>query len=156
MLVSNSTPLIAFARIGELDLLRRIVDHVFIPTAVWDEVAGAINRAGADEVQRATWIEVRTPAKVGGDLTALLDHGEAQTIALAEELDASEALLDERAARALASARGLKVIGSAGLLVRAKERGLIEAVGPYIERMRVQGVRFSDRFVRALLIQVGE
>jgi predicted nucleic acid-binding protein len=34
MLVSNSTPLIAFARIGELDLLRRIVGHVVIPTAV--------------------------------------------------------------------------------------------------------------------------
>jgi len=36
MVVSNSTPLIAFARIGELDLLRRIVGHVVIPAAVWD------------------------------------------------------------------------------------------------------------------------
>ena len=156
MVVSNSTPLIAFARIGELDLLRRIVGHVVIPAAVWDEITGATNRAGADEVQRAAWIEVRRPTSVGGDLTALLDQGEAQTIALAEELGASEVLLDERAARALASARGLKLIGSAGLLVRAKERGLIDAVQPYLQRMRAQGVRFSDRFVRALLNQIGE
>jgi hypothetical protein len=156
VLVSNSTPLIAFARIGELDLLRRTIGHVVIPIAVRDEIIGATNRAGADEVQRAAWIEVRTPARVGGDLTALLDQGEAQTIALAEELGATEVLLDERAARALASARGLKVIGSAGLLVRAKERGLIDAVRPYLERMRAEGVRFSDRFVRALLNEIGE
>jgi predicted nucleic acid-binding protein len=156
MVVSNSTPLIAFARIGELDLLRRIVGHVVIPAAVWDEITGATNRAGADEVQRAAWIEVRRPMSVGGDLTALLDQGEAQTIALAEELGATEVLLDERAARALASARGLQIIGSAGLLVRAKERGFIDAVQPYLERMRAQGVRFSDRFVRALLNQIGE
>ena len=65
---------------------------------------------------------------------------------------------EERAARALASAsaRGLQIIGSAGLLVRAKERGLINAVQPYLQRMRAQGVRFSDRFVRALLKQIGE
>lgn len=156
MVVSNSTPLIAFARIGELELLRRIVAQVVIPAAVWDEITGATNRAGADEVQRAPWIEVRTPTSVGGDLTALLDQGEAQTIALAEELGASEVLLDERAARALATARGLRIIGSAGLLVRAKERGLIDAVHPYLQRMRTQGVRFSDRFVRALLNQIGE
>lgn len=117
MVVSNSTPLIAFARIGELELLRRIVGHVVAPAAVWDEITGATNRAGADEVQRAAWIEVRRPTSVGGDFAALLDQGEAQTIALAEELGASEVLLDERAARALASARGLKLIGSAGLLV---------------------------------------
>ena len=156
MVVSNSTPLIAFARIGELELLRRIAGRVVIPTAVWDEITGATNGAGADEVQHAPWIEVRKPASVGGDLTALLDQGEAQTIALAEELGATEVLLDERAARALASARGLQIIGSAGLLVRAKERGLIDAVQPYLERMRAQGVRFSDRFVRALLSQIGE
>lgn len=156
MVVSNSTPLIAFARIGELDLLQRIVGHVVIPTAVWDEITGVTNRAGADEVQRAAWIEVRMPMSVGGDLTALLDHGEAQTIALAEEVGADEILLDERAARAVGSARGLKIIGSAGLLVRAKERGLINSVRPYLERMRAQGIRFSDRFVEALLSQIGE
>ena len=93
---------------------------------------------------------------MGGDLAALLDQGEAETIALAEQLGASEVLLDERAARALALARGLQIVGSAGLLVRAKERGLIDAVQPYVQRMRAQGVRFSDRFVQALLDQIGE
>lgn len=70
MVVSNSTPLIAFARIGELELLRRIVGRVVIPTAVWDETTGATNRAGADEVQRAAWIEVRKPTSMGGDRNA--------------------------------------------------------------------------------------
>ncbi len=55
---------------------------------------------------------------------------------------------------ALALARGLQVIGSAGLLVRAKERGLVAAVQAYLRRMRAQGLRFSDRFVRTLLTQM--
>ena len=57
--------------------MRRIVGRVLIPAAVWDEITGTTNRAGADEVQRAAWIEVRRPMSVGGDLTALLDQGEA-------------------------------------------------------------------------------
>lgn len=156
VIISNSTPLIAFARIGELELLRWIVQHVLVPEAVWREVTEAGDRPGAEEIRNASWVEVRAVRMVPPELLPLLDRGEAEVIALAEELTADELLLDEQAARAVAVARGLKIIGSAGLLVRAKQRALITAVRPFLERMQIHGIRYSRQFVERLLQQLGE
>ncbi len=156
MIVSNSTPLIAFARIGELELLHQLVQHVLVPEAVWKEVTEAGSRPGAEEIRKATWVEVRAVRVIPLEIVPLLDRGEIEAIALAEELTADELLLDERAARAIATARGLKIIGSAGLLVRAKQQGIITTVRPFLERMQVQGIRYSRRFVEELLRQLGE
>ncbi|MGE0683401.1 MAG: DUF3368 domain-containing protein [Candidatus Binatia bacterium] len=156
MIVSNSTPLIAFARIGELELLRQVVQHVFVPEAVWNEVTEAGNRPGTTEIRSASWVEVQVVASIPPELLHLLDRGEAEAIALAEEITAEELLLDERAARAVAVARGVKIIGSAGLLVRAKQRNLITVVRPFLERMQAQGIRYSRQFVDELLRQLGE
>jgi uncharacterized protein len=64
--------------------------------------------------------------------------------------------LDERAARAIAITWGLPVIGTAGLLVRAKDRGFITAVRPFLTRMQAEGVRYSQRFIETLLGRLGE
>jgi hypothetical protein len=156
MIISNSTPLIAFVRIGELELLRQIVQHVFVPEAVWREVTEAGDRPGTEEIRNASWVEVRAVRTIPPELLPLLDRGEVEVIALAEELTADELLLDERAARAVAVARGLKIIGSAGLLARAKQHGMITSVRPFLERMQAQGIRYSQRFIEEFLSQLGE
>ena len=145
MIVSNSTPLIAFARIGELELLQKLVQHVLVPEAVWQEVTEAGDRPGAEEVRKATWVEARAVRVVPPEIVPLLDRGEVEAIALAEKVAADELLLDERAARAIATARGLKIIGTAGLLARAKQRDLITVVRPFLERMQAQGIRYGQR-----------
>jgi predicted nucleic acid-binding protein len=114
MIVSNATPLIAFARIGELTLLEGIVHQITLGETVWAEVTAVTTHPGAEAIGQATWITVRAVTLVPTDLLALLDRGEAEVIALAEELRAQEVLLDERAARAIAITRGLPVIGTAG------------------------------------------
>jgi predicted nucleic acid-binding protein len=48
MIVSNATPLIAFARIGELTLLERIVHHVMLPETVWSEVTAVTAHPGRE------------------------------------------------------------------------------------------------------------
>ncbi len=156
MIVSNSTPLIAFARIGELELLQQIVRYVLIPEAVWKEVTEAGNRAGAKEIRNASWVQVRTVRAVPPEIPPLLDRGEAEVIALAEEIAADELLLDERAARAVATVRGLKIIGSVGLLARAKQQGIVTTVRPFLERMQIRGIRYSRRFVEEFLRQLGK
>lgn len=156
MIISNSTPLIAFARIGELELLHRLVQRLLIPEAVWNEVTEAGDRPRTTEIRSASWVEVRAVRTIPPELLPLLDRGEIEAIALAEEVAADELLLDERAARAIAIARGLKIIGTAGLLARAKQRGLIAVVRPFLERMQAQGIRYSQRFVDEFLRQLGE
>jgi uncharacterized protein len=80
MIVSNSTPLIAFARISELNLLQHLVRHVFIPEAVWLEVTETGNRPGAQEIRNASWVEVRPLRAIPSELFHLLDRGETEAI----------------------------------------------------------------------------
>ncbi|MGH7960785.1 MAG: hypothetical protein ACRERD_03025, partial [Candidatus Binatia bacterium] len=92
---------------------------------VWQEVTEASNRPGVEEIRKASRVEVRPVRVIPQEMLSLLDRGEAEAIALAEEITADELLLDERAARSIAAARGLKIIGTAGLLVRAKQQGTV-------------------------------
>lgn len=56
--VSNASPLINLARIGELSLLRALYDQVLVPDAVWQEVVvEGTRQPGATEVEEACWIK---------------------------------------------------------------------------------------------------
>ncbi|MCZ7667717.1 MAG: hypothetical protein M5U34_11115 [Chloroflexi bacterium] len=56
--VSNASPLINLARIGQLDLLPGIFGCLFIPEAVWQEVVvEGQGQPGAEEIRLADWIE---------------------------------------------------------------------------------------------------
>ncbi len=90
-------------------------------------------------------------------LITALDAGEAAVIGLARELNADFTLIDERKARKVArTVYGLKVIGSAGILVEAKRHGLIANVGAALQIIRDSGYRIGDSIVEAALREAGE
>lgn len=158
--ISNSSPLILFGRVERLDLLREVFTTIFIPTAVREEVlASGATRPGAESVLRAAWIMtlgVQTSDEPGDPLTRL-GHGEREAILLAQQRGGQLAvLLDDRAARRLARALGLQVYGSAGILIRAKERNLIDAVQPELDRLRAAGLYLSEGTYRAALTAARE
>jgi len=153
IVVTNTTPIIALSLIGKLDLMRNLYGTVFAPPAVYDEVlAGGIGRVGVVELTHASWLQrrlLRDPSRA--DLLADLDSGEAEAIALAQELQADLLILDERLGRRYAQHLGLTITGTLGILVKAKQRGLISEVRPYIEQLRHGGIRIGDvLFARAL------
>lgn len=126
IVVSNTSPIINLAAIGQLDLLQQLYQKLTIPQAVYYEISivGA-GQPGATEVQRLNWIESRQVAN-RALVTALqteLDEGEAEAIALAIEIGANLLLLDERRGRAVAARLGLQFIGLLGLLIEAKHKG---------------------------------
>jgi len=128
IVVADASPLIALARIGRLELLHSALGRLLLPEAVWREVVEAgLDRAGAGEVWQANWIERRSVVDAG--LVALLRQdlgaGESETIVLAREVGADLVLMDERMGRAAAKRLGLRVIGLAGVIVEARERGLV-------------------------------
>jgi uncharacterized protein len=51
------------------------------------------------------------------------------------ELHAGRLILDERPARRLAASLGLAVIGTVGLLLAAKNRGLLVKIRPELDRL---------------------
>jgi len=65
-----------------------------------------------------------------------LDRGEAAALILALEQKADMVLIDERIGREVARELGLSVVGVLGILIQAKDRGLIAAVHPLLQRLR--------------------
>jgi predicted nucleic acid-binding protein len=158
--VSNSSPLILFGRIERLDLLRQVFDEIIIPSAVRDEVlASAATLPGAESVAGAAWITTRSIGESSepGDPLARLGRGEREAILLAQQLGGRLAvLLDDRNGRRVARSLGLQINGSAGILIRAKERGAIESVRPELDRLLAAGLYLGDRTYQAVLAAAGE
>ncbi len=159
MIICNATPLIAFARIGQLALLRKVVGTLVIPDAVCREISVYSDiQHGIIDLAQEPWISVQTvqsEAKVCL-LLPTLDRGEAEVIALALERAAGLVLIDELSGRKVAESLHLTVSGSVGILIRAKQMGEISAVKPLLEEMIQRGIRYSPRFVTAILQRIGE
>lgn len=158
--VSNASPLIGIARIDKLDLLRELYGELVIPEAVWHEVVvrGA-GQPGAEQIKASEWIsqacvENRTLVQV---LAQDLDVGEAESIALALELQAEILLMDERLGRQTADRLGLHYLGVIGILVQAKHKGLIDRIEPLLKALRNRaGFRISDELYVRVLKDEGE
>ncbi len=85
------------------------------------------------------------------DLLSDLDRGEAEVIALAQEMEAGLVIIDERLARSHAKRLGLSLTGTLGVLLKAKQLGLVEAVSPLVDQLRQGGIRLSDVVVAEVL-----
>ncbi|MEW5767986.1 MAG: DUF3368 domain-containing protein [bacterium] len=97
------------------------------------------------EVTTATWIKtVRVKDRLAVEvLLDEMDLGEAETIVLARELGADWVLMDEKKGRRKLTQMGLKKIGTAGILLKAKQVGLLPAVRPELEQLRQRGFSIS-------------
>ena len=146
-IVTDTSPLIAFERLGRLDLLPALYE-VIAPEAVIREFG-----------TRPTWLRV---VSVSGtervaEFAEVLDDGEAEALALAVEIPGCSLLLDESRGRRLAERLGLDVVGTLGVLVRAKRARLIPAVGPLIAALRDEhGFHVAGEVVISALQQAGE
>lgn len=79
-----------------------------------------------------------------------------QVLAFASESAGWEAALDDLDARRCAASLGIPVTGTLGIILRAKEAGLIPAAGPYVENLVLVGAHLSDALVERVLALVGE
>lgn len=153
--VSNSSPLILFAAIERFDLLEAVFGRLLIPPEVWNEVVERGNdRPGIKEVRSSAWLQVVPLAddRIAYQFLTRLDSGEAHAIALCIERPDVEALvIDDFAGRRLARSIGLDVVGSAGVLVRAKERGIIRQVKPLLDDLVNAGLYMSESAITQAL-----
>ena len=143
IVVSNTSPISNLAAIGQLDLLRQMYQQVLIPGTVFKELTAQGGRHPGSVVQHLDWIQTRmttNPALVGA-LQVEVDAGEAEAIALAQELAANLLLIDEHLGRVVAVRLGIRIIGLLGVLVEAKHRGLIEEIKPLIDMLMNLGFR---------------
>jgi hypothetical protein len=152
--VSNTTPLINLVGVGLLELLPNLYKSVTVAEIVVAEYE-AKARTDDPRLRGVAWLTI-VAVPVPDDLAALLDAGEAATIALAQQLQPRLVLLDERRGRRVARERGLPIIGTGAVLVEAKRQGFIPAVAPVLDAMVAQGRYISERLRLTLLEAAGE
>jgi predicted nucleic acid-binding protein len=148
--VADASPLIAFQQIGQLSLLQALFTTLLVPPAVAREIAPS--------VPPQPWIVERQPAQPLAPqvLQASLGPGESEAISLALELRADRFIVDEKAARHLAQALGLNVVGTLGVLLAAKRKGLIPAVRPLVEALLEKNFWISPQLVERALSEIRE
>lgn len=116
--------------------------------AVFGELKTDEERPGATMLRKAVeagWLQ-RVEIHRSSDLAVLesrLDRGEAESIVLARQRPHRFLLIDERRGRKIAQGQGIRVVGTGGVLIAAKRRGLIDAVGSRLDRLVAAGYRIS-------------
>lgn len=126
--VSDNSVLSCLAEIGELELLRRLYGGITVTETVRREAIHrhapqALRALFADETNWITVVPDECPYLTE---TGALDSGEASAITLAwQHRDSSLLILDEKRGRKVASALGLRITGTAGLLTDSAGAGLI-------------------------------
>lgn len=160
IVVSDTSPIVNLAAVGQLDLLRKLYGSVVIPEFVRNEIVVAgKGQPGANEVATYDWIKSQR-VENGAMVVSLeleLDSGEAEAVVLAVELKAGLLLLDERKGRLVASRVGIQCIGLMGVLVDAKRNGLIPAVKPIVDKLiQEAGFWISRDLYNRVLQSVGE
>jgi predicted nucleic acid-binding protein len=159
IVLSDASPLIGLAAAGAFDVLQRLFKTISITESVRREVTVRKTSPGAQEVSQAIddgWIElVRDPRS--GVVFPTLGPGETTTLNVALRMGAGcLVLMDDFAARAEACAHGILVTGTAGVLLTARQRNLIPAVRPPLERLFAAGFRMSPGVIATTLEEAGE
>ena len=158
-LVVNTGPLLALiAGVGDLSLLEVLYKRVLVPFEVCQEIeAGGASGFGVSEFRRSSLIEKRSnPLTVTPFLRNALDSGEASVIQLALDENIHTVCIDETVGRRIARLNGLKLTGSIGVLIRAKQDGFEFSMREAINRMQSQCVYVSQKVLDFALKQVNE
>ena len=158
LVAADASPLIGLASAGAFDLLRKLFVKVTVTPAVRDEVLAGGVLPGAPELEAAIrdgWIVV-VPGRDGPEYVDL-GAGESSTLALARNhAGACLVLMDDPLGRSHARAHGIAVTGVAGVLLAARNAGLVRVIRPFFERLEQSNFRLSKEIVRAVLEQAGE
>lgn len=157
--IINSSPLIVLFKSQQAQLLPQLFPEILVPSGVFEEVTVAgEDDAASRQLPSISWIKRVEITAIAPEVAAWdLGNGESQVLSLALKTSANSAVIvDDRAARRCGQALGITTIGTGGILIRAKRRGLIKSVSSGIEALRDAGLWLSDHVVKLLKQQAGE
>lgn len=151
--VCNTSPWIKLAGVGLLDRMPRLYGAIRLPEVVGDKYLARVDATSPD-IRALPWLSMH-PVTIEPALSGF-GGGEAAVMSLAVVCGARLVLLDDKRARRVAGERGLVVVGTLGMLVRARQQGYLAAVRPVLDTMIAQG-RYISPALRAQTLQaVGE
>jgi uncharacterized protein len=156
--IVNTSPLQYLYQAGQLDLFPKLFGRIIVPGAVVAELAAG-RRLGVSlpEPEALEWVDLHSPASpVGGLLSWDLGAGESAVLSLALEHPGSWLVLDDKLARQAAVLLNLPLLGTAGILLRAKHAGHLQAIRPVLNQLTSLGFRLTPETLRNILDLAGE
>ena len=158
VVICNTSPIQYLYQADVLELLPALAGQVYIPEAVVAELKeGRRRNVLLPALEDLSWLILR-PVR-DRTLLPLVTHlgdGEKEVLALGLETQDALLLLDDRDARRYARVLALEITGTLGLLLRAKERGILDAIQPVLDRLQSLRFRLNDRTRQMVLKRAGE
>ena len=148
VVIADTSCFILLDKIDSLDILYELFGEVSTSVEVSQEYGK----------QLPYWVKIEKVknAKQQLMLEAQIDKGEASAIALAMEKVNSLLILDDLKARNFAAELHLSFTGTLGVLLKAKEMGIIGALKPLLLRIQQTNFRFSEKVFSDILKEANE
>jgi predicted nucleic acid-binding protein len=147
-IISDTSCLIILTNINEIDLLRRVYEQIVTTKEVAEEYGQMLPE----------WIEIKSSTDQFRQriLALQIDRGEASAIALAIETPHSVVIIDDYKARKVAERLGIEIIGTIGIIIKAKRQGIIESIKPFLKKIKQTDFRISEEIEKRALQESGE
>ncbi|MGM0412595.1 MAG: DUF3368 domain-containing protein [Pseudomonadota bacterium] len=154
----NASPLILLGKVERLSLLEAVGQGLHVPGAVRRELlAKSDGEPIVDAFTKLRGAAFLEEVAIADSVRVWdLGAGETQVIAAALEHGMSTVVVDDRQARRCAHAMGLKVVGTLGVVARARQMGAIASAASVIEELRQAGLYIADDLVQLALRELGE
>lgn len=152
----NTTPFIALKAINRLDLLPKIFTEIHVVASVVEEcrVGGPIDVPPLEQLEGV--VLHKTPKSTAESAYWELDRGERDTLLAALQHKTARVVLDEKRARAVAAFIGLEVVGTLGVLVKAKRENWIHNFREDALKMMEKGIHYHPKLIDKIAFQLGE
>lgn len=156
--ISNTSPLQYLYQSDELELLVELFGRVQVPEAVVMELNEGLRRnVHLPDPTALPWLTIRSVRdRTLMPLVTNMGDGEMEVLALGLETPDALLIVDDKRARRHALALGLKFSGTLGIMLLAKERGVLEAVKPVMDRLEALGFRLGPETRQSVLELAGE
>jgi predicted nucleic acid-binding protein len=158
IVVSDTTPLISLLKIDRLDLFEKLFGQVLIPKTVFNELTDDVRfKEEAEQIKSSEYIKIKSV--INHESVGILkkntglDQGESEAIILTDEVRADILLMDEAKGRVISMQRGIKIMGTIGILIAAYENDIITAneARKCIDGLQKANRHIGERHYRRLL-----
>jgi len=164
--VANAGPVIWLAKIGRLELLRKLYEEVSIPKEVYlESVEKGLEHGFRDaliikEASDKGWIKIVELSQAQSTIRDRITHqlkeldaGEIEVIVYAKDTGANLILLDDSTARSFAESWGLETRGTLYILLKALKMDLLKVneARELIYELVERGFRIDPRLLAKLI-----
>jgi len=150
--ISNTTPILSLLKINKLEILKELYGQVTIPNAVYQEVEEGKHKEFYKDLKKIDWLIIKDIKDQNSrEYFVDLDDGEAEVLILAKELNADLVILDEILGRRYAKVLEFNLTGTLGVLLKAKEKGIIKSLKELLTELTEKGTWLNPKLIKEVL-----